>query len=641
MDRNRKNLGQEIFRKKISRFIRNTFFTMKLSISIGLVSSIAYLAYSLPYTFWKQLIRFPINYLAFSIFKKPKNEILYTRSYDIIMGYSDHYIVASIIGSSLFMIVASLLIFWFKKTGREESVDKHMRGTKLATPSELKKDINDEYRGDMGKYPLVVDESNITIPELITYRHFALCGRSGKRKSTQIKSFIEQDRKRGVKGIVIDINGEYYSQFGRPGDRILSLRDKRRVWWDFWGEDVLPELHATYMVEATKGQQKFFWKAGRSLLETLIRRNHNLDDLYNDFMRSDEELTDLLQNDGELSARVMGPAGNPQSAGIIGTTVLDFSFIRELNSWSEENGSKEQFSIVDWARSEDKHDDSWIFIVVRDDELSALAPLIGCWFNLAIHGCLRRNKIKAQSGHYLPIDFVIDEVSSIGILEELRKGAARLRGYGGRLFLGFQNNAQIDTIWGDKGAIDLRDSLQNKLVFSAGEKAMKEDLSYELGEQEIEELTDSENFDANDSDRLNRSRRIVKRRVVLPDEIEKLKDGHFYLKLESFDPCKGYIPHKTWPVINEPMEYIYAKFDVTTKEDSIEKEMGSAGIPMKIEDNSHPEDEAVSPQIEVSRSGATSKDISDKNAGKSNSKSTESGVLGLFGGSQSTEVGDD
>lgn len=555
MSRKQPGIGQDVVKKKVSKFFRQIVFTIRVSVLIGLLSGGGYLAYSLPKPVWNSFFSYSINYPLYAGFKSPKTVKKLTIAEARIIAQKEHYYSALCIaiGASILAVIG--LSIWFRREGKASTQDHHIRGSRLVSSGELQSDICKDYGDHLGSF-LSIGQDKIRVPEQLIYRGFALCGRPGKRKSTLINYMMEEHRIKGGKGFVIDINGSYYSKFGRPGDKILSLRDKRTEYWSFWAENVLPSLHATYLVEANEREHKFFWKSARKVIEALLRHNSNLDGLWHDLTSSDEELLNKLQSLNELAVRSLGNKGSNQAAGVLGTAVLDFSFLRELGYWGEKLGrDKEPFSIVDWATNDDPNDDSWVFIIVRDDELGELSSLVGTWFNLGIHGCLRRDEDLAAKGTYPPIMFCLDELKSLGKLPELEKGGERLRKYRGFLLLGYQNNAQIDLIYGDKSGANLRDVLQNKVIYAIGEPAAQKELSEVLGEQEIEEISSGDYFDAGSDSRYSQSRRVTRRRNVLPSEIGALKDGDVYLKIESYNPCKTYIPWKKWPTINIPMDY--------------------------------------------------------------------------------------
>lgn len=549
--RSRSGVGQLKTYKSISKVLFNFKVTIQLSTLIGVIISALYLWKSVPIIQLKHVCNYGFLYFINSVYQTKDISTKLLNIENQIGLYSEIYTFAIVIFTIVFALAFVALSYLFYSKDKSIIEDRYIRGSKLITAADLSLTLSKRPTSEEGRYSQKIGTDGVIIPEDLTYRGFALCGRPGKRKTTLINYMIEQQVANGGKGFVLDINGTYYSKFGRPNDKILSLRDKRSEYWDFWSEDVSPSLYASYLIEKGGQENQFFWRSARSLISTLIRVNNSVDSLWSDLSMPTSDLIRKLDDLGEIVVKTIGGPSSNQAAGVVGTATLGFSYVRELGYWGTQNGKSESpFSFNRWANSE-PDDDSWVYLIVRDDEIEELSSLIGMWFNLGIQACLRRDEDLANQGKYKSIMFVLDELKSLGRLSELEKGAERLRKYLAYLVLGYQNNAQIEAIYGNKPAANLKDVLQNKVIYAVGEPSAQRECSQILGEQEVEETTKGEQFDSNKISGLSHSNRVTRKSIVLPSEIGGLADGEIYLKVESYNPCKTYIEWKSWPKINQ------------------------------------------------------------------------------------------
>ena len=255
------------------------------------------------------------------------------------------------------------------RRGRRFKLDHIERGARLFAPVEHNRKMRQTYGRkppvEMGQR-LVLGTKKLLVPEALQYLHFAFAGASGSGKSTAIQELIEQAIARGDKGLVVDLGGAFYAKFGRPEDHVLSLRDPRSEAWDFWSEEGIPEeAFAAAMIESEGTSNPYFWKGARAVLASLLRTNHSVAELLLDFTKPLADIREKLAKHGELSLRIIGEGDGDQADGIIGTTVLDFAFLRELNQHAKPG--QRPFSIARWMN--DHSDHSWTYILFTEADL--------------------------------------------------------------------------------------------------------------------------------------------------------------------------------------------------------------------------------------------------------------------------------
>ena len=117
----------------------------------------------------------------------------------------------------------------------------------------------------------------------------------------------------------------------------------------------------------------------------------------------------------------------------------------------------------------------------------------------------------------------------------------------------YQTSGQIEDLYGQDGAKEILQGLQNKFVFRCSDPDTSKKASLELGEQELEEISTSIQFgQLNSSDRNSLNRSIKTRPVVMPSQIQNLPDLQAYIKLCHLNPTLIHFEYRSIPQINLP-----------------------------------------------------------------------------------------
>lgn len=438
----------------------------------------------------------------------------------------------------LFMTTGTMfaLNYYFRDKGEKEYSDQHIRGARLLSVAGLNAEIIESY--PQRQDDLYLGEDAVRVPEILTYRHFGIAGASGTGKTQLISGMLQQLRGYGHKVLIVDLNGQFYSRFGRPGDKVLSLYDKRSQYWDFWNESASAEFFAEALIEQSIND-KFFGPAGRSLLADLINTNKTIEGLWKDLTSVPKELSKKFQ--GGLTPVLL--AAPEQAAGVLASASLQLGFLRSLNHW---NQSGKPFSITRWCTEEESND--WVFLIVRDQDLSACKPLLRLWFDLAVHGTLQRDETK----EYPHLWLVVDEMPGLGKLPSLGKLLSQGRKYKASTVCGYQAAGQIADLYGKDGAKEIFQGLQNKVILRCGDPDTAAQASRELGSQDVEMLNQGTTFGTeNTSDRWSYNRQLKTQPVVMDAEIQNLPDGQFYLKICQFNPSLVQMRFRSWPPVQQ------------------------------------------------------------------------------------------
>jgi hypothetical protein len=443
----------------------------------------------------------------------------------------------------------SIFTYLFWRKGEDDKLDHYKRGSQLLDPQIHNKLMRREYRKnpphEMG-IPLELGQEGVLIPESLQYRHFGFVGASGYGKSTAIEEILAHARAHKHKALVVDLNGIFYSKFGSINDRLLSLRDERSLAWDFWHEPVAtPTNIAAAIVEEETSGNSFFYKSAREVLSALLRMNKSLKELIEDLDRPQPDLKERLRMKGETALKMLGEGSGDQADGVMGTTVLDFGFLKRLAS---RNGDRLPFSISQWMN--DPADSSWVFLTVDDVGLKESRPLLRVWFELACLAALARNPLQAKQPHTW---LVIDEAKSMGQLPSLPAILDKGRKHNVSVVLGFQAFSQIKKIYGEHDANAIFQGLQNQFLFRMTDVECARYASDVLGEEEVDAASLGMSFGESDAalrGSINHAR--VRRKIIMPEEIRNQNILKAFAKICHHQPVKLSFAPSVHAAVNEP-----------------------------------------------------------------------------------------
>jgi hypothetical protein len=548
--------GQEIAVSEMKLSANAIYQRFIWSLVIGAAITFAIFWFFAPPNLIQNVINFCWAYLVLEFRKLP---ILGVRDSDIrhyvgafiLMSRQAYFwqiLMASFATTSLSLFGTLSYLFW--KKGESKKLDEYKRGSQLLPPRFHNKLMRSGYKKnpphEMGS-PLILGKEKVVVPEALQYRHFAFVGASGYGKSTAIEEVLAHARRQNHKVLVVDLNGVFYAKFGRPNDRLLSIRDGRALAWDFWHEPVATEANiAAAIVEAESFGNPFFYKSAREVLASLLRMNSDLKTLIEDVDRPQPELKEKLKAMGETSLKMLGEGMGDQADGVMGTAVLDFAFVKKL---ALHNGDRLPFSITEWMN--DANDKSWVFLTVDDVGLEASKPLLRVWFEMACLAALTRNPLGQKHPHTW---LVIDEAKSIGQLPSLPAILDKGRKHNVSVVLGFQAFSQMKKIYGEHDANAIFQGLQNQFFFRMTDVECAKYASDVLGEEEVDAASLGMSYgEANSANRGSINHARVRRKIVMPEEIRNQEILHAYTKICHHQPVKmSFSPSKVKPK-NEPM----------------------------------------------------------------------------------------
>ena len=470
------------------------------------------------------------------------------------------YVGIAVSSISAFLFAAVLQTFLFRFKAKKLFQSEFVRGSRLLSPGEFKPAVKSESRRFRSEFkrdtgfkinnrefwgvPFVFDANKIAVPQYFLMRSLMLLGVPGTGKSTIIGHALERARKAGEKCFVLDPNGEFYGKFGKPGDKILSLYDKRSERWEAHREIYNEKRfnfakYAEFLVAEGHGE-KIWWAGAREVLKFLFSNTESMEELKRYILNLDKGSLKYLE---DLARGISGAPGSKQEAGVAAGALLELSFLFDLNYWPKKEGKQEAFSVYDWAQNDSRE---WVFITYADDDKNISAPLLRIWTNLAIFGILARD----EGADNVPVNVVVDEMGDVGALEMLVSAERRFRKYRGQLYLGLQSLSQFHALYQKDVADDMISLIGTKVFMRVTNPGEARTIAGHIGQAEMYEARESHRIGEKQKD-LSVSRGDRRERfVAYPDDIRNLPDGHFYLKSLNLNPVKSRIKYKVWKKIN-------------------------------------------------------------------------------------------
>ena len=423
--------------------------------------------------------------------------------------------------------------FFLRKSGRSATENQHIRGAVLApsvTVIALAKASGSAYDMTLAGVPIFRESET---------DHILVCGAPGSGKGVAIKELLDQIRARGDRAILYDPSGEYVQVYYRHGkDVLLNPLDARSKPWTLWGEVKEDYDYASLAASIIPDNEKLndpFWREGpRGLFEAVAQRLAARGNATNAAFRHMisiaplEELFALVK--GTEAAPAIDPAAEKMAIGVRATVST------KIRAWAylpDPEPHEKPFSVRRFI--EDETNDAWLFLTSRKDQHAFLRPLLSLWCDQAAASILS-----------LPPNLkrrfwvVMDEVASLQELPALTPDGGLLtmsRKHGGATILGLQDIGQLRRLYGIYGAQSISGSCLTRLMLRGVEHAPAEWAAQSLGDQEINEATESISMSPHDSrDAVNLQRRVVKRPIVLPSEMMNLPKLEGYLKIPGGYP---------------------------------------------------------------------------------------------------------
>lgn len=318
-------------------------------------------------------------------------------------------------------------------------------------------------------------------------RHMLLLGGIGTGKTNaifQMLSQLQQSMTANDVMLIFDTKGDYYKEFYRPGDIVISNDDKATgpQGPDFWNlfneveaneslEENLIEITRTLFFEKVqRSSQPFFPNAARDLLMAILlhfSRGGDPDVMNNRSLRSflnrspSADIRVMLQAHDDLKAMVSYIADDrsPQTQGVIS----------ELQQTAREVfvGNFRRAGTLSMRKAIRGKGGRMIFVEYDLGIGNMLTPVYRLLFDLAIKEALCRQKSEGN------VWFVIDEFRLVPNLQHVDDGVNFGRSLGAKFIIGLQNVEQVFHAYGEPLARSILSGFMTTIAFRVNDAATR------------------------------------------------------------------------------------------------------------------------------------------------------------------------
>ena len=440
----------------------------------------------------------------------------------------------------LLALVISSALAWFyfqnNKTpfGGERYV-RVLRGLQLVSPFKLRRMTKEkDYQ---------IRFCGMPVPKDLKYKHFLLTGGTGQGKSVSISDFLDScvaDSRSKTRLIVIDPNGTYASLFAKKGDVIFNPFDARSVNWS-----VLNEVQNSYDIEtysmtiipkSSDANHENFNTMARTIVKSAMTKVLEMNEITREQQTQQFLEILLISSDDKLKEFLVGTQaysllGNSELVGTLRSIVTTYL--------SPHTHSKiGDFSFRDYL----KHGTGNIFITWREDQLTALQPLVSCATDVICSSLL------SDFDNYSDFIFCLDELGSLNRLSYLEAVLTKGRKHRLIALAGIQSLAQLITIYGEKFSITLRGCFSSFGVCAVNSQDTYTPQEYEKAFGAIEVLRKMKSANKDSRPELVKE----KENVVKAEEISSLKPLNFYMKFSGhYPPTLVTMKYRTYAKVSD------------------------------------------------------------------------------------------
>ncbi len=433
-----------------------------------------------------------------------------------------------------FWILYPFVMWRFTQRAKEQSKDRYVRGARLITEEELAKAIRRD--GERTDLPV----GSVMMPISAEAKHCFIIGRPGVGKTVAISQIIERLKERrsasGGKGIIYDFKGDYLSRFYDPStDIIFNPLDQRCLGWSVFNEvstfmDVDAVAHS--LIPPAYTSDPFWNDAARDvfsgILHFLYQNSTKTNrDIWNAVTAPGTDIAGWLRGTkgGERGLRYIEDASSKQAMSVFAVMM---QYVKAFEYMATADGG---FSIKQWLEDEKS---GLVFITNYSDVKDTLRPILSLFVDL-----VGRKLLSMPDNYDRRIFFMLDEFGTLQRLSTIVQLLTLSRSKGGSCWLGIQDIGQIDKIYTSQLRQSIVNACGSNLVFSVSDPETARFLSEKIGETEYIETEETHSMGTeNNRDGIALIRRKKTEKLVLPSDIQNLRDLTAFLKLPNYDVAK-------------------------------------------------------------------------------------------------------
>jgi type IV secretory pathway TraG/TraD family ATPase VirD4 len=458
------------------------------------------------------------------------------------------------------------VIFYFNKVFKKKVEDKKIiKGSKLINLDEFVKKIkrfksnlfiggfnkNKHILTDEDKLNLKLNKkeelefrkNKLPVPHKIENKHFFIIGAPGSGKTLLLNEVLEQFKLRNEKVIIHDFKGDFIDKFYNPVEDLIFNPVDGDINWSIFNDIEnkfdIDFIAASIIPQPTLKEDPFWKNAARDVLVAILKYcyQNNLTknrDILEILKKSNEEIAELLKKDGFGYVKdYISGKDSKQAQSVMATLKQYTKFLQVLQDGD--------FSIKDYL----KNGTGFIFLqntpVIKD----TISPALTLFLDV-----FAKNVLSLKDDLNRRIFFILDEFGMLNKLNSIVDLLTNGRSKGASVWLAIQDIGQINNLYGENLRQTIMNACNNYFVFKINDYYTAELLSKKIGEVKIKtademiahNAVDNLNFE---NGRLNRriSEKIEK--LILPSELQNLKEREFFINLSiipEITKSKIYIP---------------------------------------------------------------------------------------------------
>jgi Cdc6-like AAA superfamily ATPase len=465
----------------------------------------------------------------------------------------------------LFSLIIYPIVFYFNKLFKKKIEDKKViKGSKLIGLSEFVKKIktfdNRLTIGgfDKNKHILVHEDklnlklnkkeelefrkNKLPIPYKIENKHFFIIGAPGAGKTLLLNEVLEQLKLREEETIIHDFKGDFVDRFYNPVEDLIFNPIDGDINWsifnDVENEFEIDFIAASIIPQPTLREDPFWKSAARDVLVAILKycyqnnltKNKNILEI---LKKPNEEIAELLEKNGFGYVRdYISGKDSKQAQSVMATLKQHTKFLEILPDGD--------FSIKNYL----KNGTGFIFLQNMPPVKDTISPALSLFLDV-----FAKNLLSLKDNLNRRVFFVLDEFGMLNRLNSIVDLLTNGRSKGASIWLAVQDIGQINNLYGDNLRQTIMNSCNNYFVFKTNDYQTAELLSKKIGEVKIKtademiahNAVDNLNFE---NGRLNRRISEKIERLILPSEIQNLREREFFVNLsiiQEITKAKVYI----------------------------------------------------------------------------------------------------
>lgn len=203
------------------------------------------------------------------------------------------------------------------------------------------------------------------------------------------------------------------------------------------------------------------------------------------------------------------------------------------------------FSVKKWLEDEKP---GFIFVTNYSDNKDTLKPVLSLFIDL-----LGRKLLSMKDDYNRRIFFMLDEFGTLQRLPTIIQLLTLSRSKGGSCWIGIQDIGQLDKLYTDQLRQSIVNACGGNLMFAVADPVSAKFLSDKIGDAEYIGTDETHSMGTEDTrDGISLVRRKRTEKLVLPSDIENLRDLECFLKLPNYDLTTIKLEYRKFEDLHEP-----------------------------------------------------------------------------------------